>query len=142
TQRARVLRRRDLKLEVEQLGNGVGHHQEGKHPPAYGHRRHTELGDDSPFRRSRRWFARLSALGQHGAPLYQAGRAPGRLARTGGRMPAPPHPFWIMTSVDFTTTLTASPFFRPSSSALLRVITLSMRLSPTLTTTWAMMSPI
>src|SRR6266542_3225915 len=46
-----------------------------------------------------------------------------------------------MTSVDFTTILTESPTFRFISSALVRVITLSSRLSPTRTKTWAMMSP-
>ena len=49
--------------------------------------------------------------------------------------------FWIITSVDFTTILTASPFFKPSSSALVRVITLSITLLPTFTTTWAMIAP-
>ena len=40
-----------------------------------------------------------------------------------------------------TTALTVSPFLSLSSSALRRVIALSMRLSPTRTTTWAMISP-
>ena len=49
--------------------------------------------------------------------------------------------FWIITSVALTTTDAVSPFFRFSSSALRRVMTLSMRFSPIRTTTWAMMSP-
>src|SRR5271166_4938549 len=42
-----------------------------------------------------------------------------------------------MTSVDLITTVTVSPFFRPSSSALLRVITLSTTFFPTRTVTCA-----
>jgi hypothetical protein len=38
--------------------------------------------------------------------------------------------FWSMTSVDLITTLTSSPFFNFISSALRRVITLSMRCLP------------
>lgn len=49
--------------------------------------------------------------------------------------------FWSITSVDLMTALTVSPFFNPSSSALRRVMTLSMTAFPTRTFTWAMMSP-
>ena len=49
--------------------------------------------------------------------------------------------FWIITSVDFMTAVTVSPFLSFNSSALRRVMALSMRLSPTRTTTWAMTSP-
>lgn len=54
---------------------------------------------------------------------------------------APPQSFWSMTSVDLMTAVTVSPFFNPSSSALRRVMTLSMTLFPTRTVTWAMTSP-
>jgi hypothetical protein len=43
--------------------------------------------------------------------------------------------FWIITSVALMMAVTVSPFFSFNSSALRRVIALSMRLSPTLTTT-------
>jgi len=49
--------------------------------------------------------------------------------------------FWIITSVALTTVVTVSPFFSLSSSALRRVMALSIRLSPTRTTTWAITSP-
>lgn len=50
-------------------------------------------------------------------------------------------PFRIMTSVDLMTAVTVSPFFNPRSSALCRVMTLSMTFFPTRTLTWAMTSP-
>jgi len=46
-----------------------------------------------------------------------------------------------MTSVDLITTSTVSPFFSFISLALYRLITLSIANLPSLTTTWAMMSP-
>lgn len=52
-----------------------------------------------------------------------------------------PQSFWSMTSVDLITALTVSPFFRPISSALRRVMTLSIWLLPTRTVMWAMTSP-
>lgn len=54
---------------------------------------------------------------------------------------AAPQSFWSMTSVDLMTAVTVSPFFSPSSSALRRVMTLSMTFFPTRTVTWAMTSP-
>jgi hypothetical protein len=54
---------------------------------------------------------------------------------------AAPQSFWSMTSVDLMTAVTVSPFFNPSSSALRRVMTLSMTFFPTRTVTWAMTSP-
>lgn len=52
-----------------------------------------------------------------------------------------PQSFWSMTSVALITALTVSPFFRPISSALRRVMTLSIWLLPTRTVMWAMTSP-
>lgn len=49
--------------------------------------------------------------------------------------------FCSITSVDLITAVTVSPFFNPSSSALRRVITLSMTFFPTRTVTWAITSP-
>ena len=49
--------------------------------------------------------------------------------------------FFNITSVDFMTTSTVSPFSSFMLSALRRVITLSIVFLPILTTTWAMMSP-
>src|SRR5882672_4859569 len=54
-----------------------------------------------------------------------------------GREPnAPHHGFAIMTSVALTTAVTRSPLVSSSSSALRRVITDSIRCSPTRRTTW------
>ena len=49
--------------------------------------------------------------------------------------------FWSITSVDLTTAFTASPFLSPSSSALRRVMTLSITFLPTRTLTWTRTSP-
>jgi hypothetical protein len=49
--------------------------------------------------------------------------------------------FWSMTSVDLMTAVTVSPFFNPSSSALRRVMTLSITFFPTRTLMCAMTSP-
>ncbi len=49
--------------------------------------------------------------------------------------------FWSITSVDLMTAFTVSPFLSPSSSALRRVMTLSMTFLPTRTVTWAITSP-
>lgn len=57
------------------------------------------------------------------------------------RRGAAAQPFWSMTSVDLMTALTVSPFFKPISSALRRVMTLSIRFLPTRTVTCAMTSP-
>ena len=57
------------------------------------------------------------------------------------RAAAPPQSFWSMTSVDLITAVTVSPFLSPSSSALRRVMTLSMTFFPTRTLTWAITSP-
>jgi cytochrome c peroxidase len=62
-----------------------------------------------------------------------------RPARPGAS--AAPQSFCSITSVDLMTAVTVSPFFNPSSSALRRVITLSMTFFPTRTLTWAMTSP-
>ena len=49
--------------------------------------------------------------------------------------------FWSITSVDLTTAFTTSPFLSPSSSALRRVMTLSITFLPTRTLTWTRTSP-
>jgi len=46
-----------------------------------------------------------------------------------------------MTSVALTTAVTVSPFFKPISSALRRVMTDSITASPTRTVTWTRTSP-
>lgn len=50
--------------------------------------------------------------------------------------------FCSITSVDLITAFTISPFFSSISSALRRVMTLSMRFFPTRTVTCAITSPI